>query len=1046
MAEQLEILRNALQRTKIMLDKVTGEKNRLQYEMDNIHHKHGTYRIICHLRNEIQRLTISKLLLIQSTALEIDRLRTIIRTLSKGEDFHNIPINTRNDYSQSDMLHELLPPPTPTSPPAGFSWQDTFNIDLVEDDPDIKHEPEAHHILDEEDDIKIPEMNLDLEDGAMNPISLIHRQSSDGDDSDNDENESNDENDYVIERVASPEASHNINYTSSDSEQDNEDIAAQIASPSSAPLLADIDIMNSEDTATNSDVIPDQYDDDGVHHSHPSHDASPQLQFAGDGIDLNRIHGVATDAPILEPSTNMKDIYGEEDHKFAHGQDDMSSDEDEKLGLDDLEQDVLDETNVSLQNNDDMEELELISEMGDDDRNPVASSPTPNINMQIEQMIANESNEDEKDDRSPLEHTRSVLSAIKLPGDVECHDSLDEDDMSDVSDERNDILADLPQERLPVAKTKLKYDVSMDRHHHSHSPRTPRTPAGVERDDYKPRRPLPPHSTPSEVSRSFRLNARNVSLFNGLRMGEMDVHIDICSEAELRKLISIICRAMTLLPFGLAEFRKKLEYSLQKRMCASYELTQHFTFFLNSYRDCFAISRLFKDSVCMESIVELEPLHTLVVRPVAGHHVSTPTGSRTFKSRTSIELTGLFDISETEEKQNEEDSNPFITEEVDRIEYSGCNVVEFFRLPLLYPDLNQIFCATRCTQFICPITWNESAVTQLQIRKIYNSNAKPLLVDCYTDHSTEPISSFILKYGDDLRRDAAVLLMFQFMNHLWIENAHRYNNKQIAALTYKCFPLGPDYGVIELIPNCQTLKDITDKYVHQNKRNKDQISDDVMHNIIATCAGSYMAAYIMGIRDRHYDNVLVTDSGTIFHIDFGYMLGEKVSGIDTSKFAITSDLAKLMGNKWKEFVQISVQCWVILRENHQELLEFAKLAFSFIYPQEVVQEFLKQTLLLELSVEAGKQKINKRLLQAPKKLKTKLKNFVHAVASSSARERSKSPSAPRHSRRSRSPSRSRPETKRYRSEPPVVSKPRSSKSKINNIFNKFSRHKRETSS
>ena len=43
--------------------------------------------------------------------------------------------------------------------------------------------------LEQEDDIKIPEMNLDLEDGAIKPISLLHRQSSDGDG----DNESNDE-------------------------------------------------------------------------------------------------------------------------------------------------------------------------------------------------------------------------------------------------------------------------------------------------------------------------------------------------------------------------------------------------------------------------------------------------------------------------------------------------------------------------------------------------------------------------------------------------------------------------------------------------------------------------------------------------------------------------------------------------------------------------------------------------------------------------------------------------------------------------------------
>merc|ERR1712244_120464 len=96
------------------------------------------------------------------------------------------------------------------------------------------------------------------------------------------------------------------------------------------------------------------------------------------------------------------------------------------------------------------------------------------------------------------------------------------------------------------------------------------------------------------------------------------------------------------------------------------------------------------------------------------------------------------------------------------------------------------------------------------------------------------------------------------------------------------------------------------------------------------------------------------------------------------------DLAKLMGSKWKEFVEISVECWVILRENHQELLDFAKLAFSFLYPQETVQDFLKDTLLLELPVKDGRAKIKKRLLAAPKKLKTKMKNFIHSVATHSS--------------------------------------------------------------
>jgi len=226
-------------------------------------------------------------------------------------------------------------------------------------------------------------------------------------------------------------------------------------------------------------------------------------------------------------------------------------------------------------------------------------------------------------------------------------------------------------------------------------------------------------------------------------------------------------------------------------------------------------------------------------------------------------------------------------------------------------------------------------------------------------------------------------MLFKFMNSLWNDHHVQYLGNAVAALTYKCYPIGPDYGIIELIPDCLTLKDVTDKF--RGKKGDDALSDQVMNSMIATCAGSFMAAYIMGIRDRHYDNVLVNiESGTMFHIDFGYMMGEKVAGVDTAKFAITKDLCKLMGPKWTDFVEISVRSWVVLRENHQELLDFAKLAFAYLYPQQEVEQFLRESLLLSMSVEDGRSKIEKRLLQAPKKLKTKMKNWVHSVASSSS--------------------------------------------------------------
>ena len=107
------------------------------------------------------------------------------------------------------------------------------------------------------------------------------------------------------------------------------------------------------------------------------------------------------------------------------------------------------------------------------------------------------------------------------------------------------------------------------------------------------------------------------------------------------------------------------------------------------------------------------------------------------------------------------------------------------------------------------------------------------------------------------------------------------------------------------------------------KNNEASAMTNVVENFARSQAGYSVATYVLGIGDRHNDNVMVTRDGRLFHIDFGHFLGnyKKKFGMkrERAPFVLTPDFARVLGGKdgeaFQHYRELCCKAYNVLRKH-----------------------------------------------------------------------------------------------------------------------------------
>lgn len=214
---------------------------------------------------------------------------------------------------------------------------------------------------------------------------------------------------------------------------------------------------------------------------------------------------------------------------------------------------------------------------------------------------------------------------------------------------------------------------------------------------------------------------------------------------------------------------------------------------------------------------------------------------------------------------------------------------------------------------------------------VFKSSLNP--IKCTFKTTTATAYPIIFKLGDDLRQDQLVIQIITLMDQLL-----QKENLDLKLSPYKILATSTSAGASQFVQS-QSLSSIVGKYRtnpalaylrHHNPDDRQPLGvrQETLDTYIKSCAGYCVITYILGVGDRHLDNLLLAPDGHFFHADFGFILGR-----DPKPFAplmkLSKEMVECMGGvnseHYNKFKQYCFMAYTALRKSSNLILNLFSL-------------------------------------------------------------------------------------------------------------------------